>query len=84
MRKAFIAIPAAVVFALPAYAQVRVHADPWALDPPIVRMPPSTEMGLARQERDYPAPIRPRRLRDYNNPRVEYGTTIRNFHTRRR
>jgi hypothetical protein len=83
MRKAFTAIPAAFIFASPAYAQIRVHADPWALDPPIVRIPPSTNMGLARQGGYFPGPRYPAPLRDLNNPRAEYGFGFRNFDARR-
>jgi hypothetical protein len=81
MRKAFIALSAAMIFTLPAYAQTRVRADPWTLDPPMIRTPPSTEMGLARRHEYSSGPTRPAPLRDYNNPPVEYD--LRNFNIRR-
>jgi hypothetical protein len=81
MRQVLIAFSAALLFVAPAHAQTRVRADPSALDPPIVRTPPSTGMGLS--EPRYRAAVRPAPFRNYNNPRVEYGSAIRNFGARR-
>jgi hypothetical protein len=68
MRRAIFALSAALIFVSSANAQVRVQADPSALDPPMTKVPPSTEMGLPGptgfSRAPYPAP-----LRDFTNPR---------------
>jgi hypothetical protein len=73
MLRALFLFVAALTFASSANAQTRVHADPWALDPPIVRMPPSS--GYYDGPVGSAAPRYPSRLRDYANPRAEYGFT---------
>ncbi len=68
MRRTLFALPAALILVSPANAQVRVQADPSALDPPITRVPPSTEMGLPGPTGFSSAPY-PGPLRDFTNPR---------------
>lgn len=84
MRKALLAVSSALFFVLPADAQVNVQADPWALDPPIVRVPPSTEMGLPGPTGFSRAPY-PEPLRDFTNPLFRTLPLVRNnLNTRRR
>ncbi len=77
MRKTLLALPTALIFASAADAHVRVHADSWALDPPMVKVPPSTEMGLPGptgfSRAPYPGP-----LRDFSNPRFSSLPLLRN------
>lgn len=80
-KTALILLPA-MAFALPAVAQTRVRADPSALDPPIVRMPPGSccsQSAGSQAEPRYPG-----RLRDYANPRAEYGWFNQNLGVKRR
>jgi len=83
MLKIVLILLSAIAFALPAGAQTRVRADPSAMDPPIVRMPsgssnPSPSVGSQAEPR-YPG-----RLRDYANPRAEYGWSNQNLGVKRR
>ncbi len=82
MLKGALLLMAAMAFASPADAQVRVRADPSAMDPPIVRMPPGSSNFSGPDSS--PGSRYPGRLRNYNNPRAEYGWFNQKLRARRR
>ena len=83
MFKAGLIVLSAMVFVPSVEARDRVRADPWALDPPIVRQP-SGSSNLSRPSATSTYPRYPGRLRNYNNPRAEYGIVNPRFRARRR
>ena len=83
MLKGVLVLLSALAFMPAANARDRVRADPWALDPPIVRQP-SGSRNLSRPSGTSTYPRYPGRLRNYNNPRVEYGVVNPRFRARGR
>lgn len=83
MLKAVLILLPAMVLISSAEARNRVRADPWALDPPIVRSPAGSS-NLSRPSGTSTYPRYPGRLRNYNNPRAEYGLINPRFRGSRR
>jgi opacity protein-like surface antigen len=85
MRKAIMAAVVALASAVPAYAQSTVAPPPTGGTESIIRTPSANggSSGVSGSVGS-PTSVYPGRLRDYNNPSVNYGTQFRNLGIQRR
>ncbi len=82
MLKIVLVLLTVMAFVSPAAAQIVVRPDPSAMNPPIVRMPSGS--CCAQPPGSSIEPRYPGRLRDYSNPRAEYGWFNQNLGAKRR
>lgn len=85
MNKAMLLASATLLFASPAYAQIRLNSSPSASNPTMVRIPPSSRLGAGMSGTSaspnksmYPSPIK----EDYNPTSID--PTARNPNLRQR